>query len=693
MSRLRSLAALVPALVLGARALAQAPSAASPAWIDFDGDGRIDLALLDETGGFHLYRNEATGFREVTAEAGLARLVDLRLARWADFDRDGRADLVVASTAGELELLRSGGGGFEPVDARLGTGGVMSAEWMDVDDDGWSDLWIRGEEGWRIARNERGGLVEPVESVELPLAGHAAPSPERSERDGVARELASGAGVPDPDASAGSRGSSTGRESSSSSARAAAGSLPHPAPTIPPPDTAPATFFAPCARTLFNEANAGCLSASSIPTLGKLYPLSTALNVDTSGRVGMGTSGPTHRLTVSSVNDDTLRLIGAGAFGSQARLNFGDGDLVYLYEDVDDNLEIHSSGRTALTGGFVGIGTLFPGWPLHVVGSQGVGRFDSTSSTFGSVIELRNYTANPTAVGAINFVNAQGQYKGQIAYTGTNALTFGVNAAEAMRIDSTGDVGIGTTTPTAQLHVQTNTQAIRGTSFSDAGVTGEAFERTKSAVLGIHYATLGGGSFASGVSGQTALVSGYGMFSFGNLGANGTKSFVQPHPSDPSKEIRFVCLEGNESGTYFRGSARLAGGRAVIDVPEEFRLVSEPDGLTVQVTPRGPARAWVERVDLDEIEVRGDLDVPFDYFVNGVRRGFADVELVRENESWVPAERDVPFGTQYPDALRRILVENGTLNPDFTPNEATAARLGWELRDAVESPWKPGGSR
>ncbi len=61
-------------------------------------------------------------------------------------------------------------------------------------------------------------------------------------------------------------------------------------------------------------------------------------------------------------------------------------------------------------------------------------------------------------------------------------------------------------------------------------------------------------------------------------------------------EVRFVCLEGNESGTYFRGSSRLVGGRAVIDVPEEFRLVREPEGLTVQITPRGrPLRSRSRR--------------------------------------------------------------------------------------------------
>ncbi len=33
------------------------------------------------------------------------------------------------------------------------------------------------------------------------------------------------------------------------------------------------------------------------------------------------------------------------------------------------------------------------------------------------------------------------------------------------------------------------------------------------------------------------------------------------------------------------------------------------------------------------------------------------------------------------EAHRQNLVENGILNPDFTPNEATAAMMGWTLRD------------
>jgi hypothetical protein len=171
----------------------------------------------------------------------------------------------------------------------------------------------------------------------------------------------------------------------------------------------------------------------------------------------------------------------------------------------------------------------------------------------------------------------------------------------------------------------------------------------------------------------------------GDLNVTGAKAFVQPHPTDPSKALRFVCLEGNESGTYFRGTGVLVNGRAVIEVPEEFRLVTEDQGLTVQVTPLGAIAALaVESKDLDQIVVVGSRNVEFDYFVNGVRKGFAGAPVVIDNRAFVPEVRGVPFGLKYPAALREVLVQNGTLNPDFTPNEATASRLGWKLRESQD---------
>jgi hypothetical protein len=147
-------------------------------------------------------------------------------------------------------------------------------------------------------------------------------------------------------------------------------------------------------------------------------------------------------------------------------------------------------------------------------------------------------------------------------------------------------------------------------------------------------------------------------------------------------------LEGNESGTYFRGKARLANGRAEIAIPEEWRLVTAREGITVQVTPVGTltARLAVMEQTRDRIVVEGTEDCEFNYFVNGTRRGFADYEPYIPSSAFQPRVKGVPFGTQHPRAIRDLLVRNGILNPDYTPNEATAERLGWKLIEPDDIP-------
>ena len=99
-----------------------------------------------------------------------------------------------------------------------------------------------------------------------------------------------------------------------------------------------------------------------------------------------------------------------------------------------------------------------------------------------------------------------------------------------------------------------------------------------------------------------------------------------------------------------------------------------------------PALLGVPVKSRDRIVVTGPVDVELDYFVNGVRRGFSEHEPYAPNKSLRPEVRNVPFGAQYPEDLRDILVQNGTLNADYTPNEAPAARLGWELENPDEVP-------
>jgi hypothetical protein len=70
-------------------------------WVDFDGDGRLDLVTAGEWMPLHFFRNEGMRFREVTASIGLGSL----RGRWyslavGDFNHDGHPDLV----AGNLGL-------------------------------------------------------------------------------------------------------------------------------------------------------------------------------------------------------------------------------------------------------------------------------------------------------------------------------------------------------------------------------------------------------------------------------------------------------------------------------------------------------------------------------------------------------------------------------------------------------------
>jgi hypothetical protein len=121
----------------------------------------------------------------------------------------------------------------------------------------------------------------------------------------------------------------------------------------------------------------------------------------------------------------------------------------------------------------------------------------------------------------------------------------------------------------------------------------------------------------------------------GDFRVTGTKQFVQPHPTDPTKEIIYVALEGSEAGTYFRGTDRLVNGKSVIELPEHFGLVTSGDGLTVQLTPRGEwLQLYVARSDPRQLvvqEAQGRSGY-FDYFVQGVRKGYERHEIVRTRQ-------------------------------------------------------------
>ena len=307
------------------------------------------------------------------------------------------------------------------------------------------------------------------------------------------------------------------------------------------------------------------------------------------------------------------------------------------------------------------------GYGVYGTSVTGRGLYGATSAGSGTTYGVYGLSPSTTGNGVFGWA------------TSASGINYGVHGIS--NSDTIGSAGVNGYSNDG-MGVQGGSITFRGVYGSS--ITGNGVYGVSSSSRGVlGYATGSGVNY--GVRGFTNSGSGYGVYADGTFAATGAKLFIQPDPGDPSREIRFVCLEGNESGTYFRGTTRLENGRAYIEVPEEFRVVSEPTDLTVQVTARGPdAGLWVESRDLNTIVVAGNGDVEFDYFVNGIRRGFKDFRIINENRAFVPEIRGIAYGSQYPPEFRDLLVESGILNADFTPNEETARRLGWELRDPTE---------
>ena len=255
---------------------------------------------------------------------------------------------------------------------------------------------------------------------------------------------------------------------------------------------------------------------------------------------------------------------------------------------------------------------------------------------------------------------------------GTTGRTYGVQgltlstdvgSAGVYGVDGSGDPGL-----------PYYSAGVRGTSTSHYGVLG--ISRDLQGITGTRVNGLGL-PVTGGYLGYDAT---YGVFAFGNIGcASCVKPFIDPHPNDPTKEIAYVALEGPEAGTYFRGRGRIHNGVGTIAVPESFRMVSDEEGLTIQITPIGQvANVAVLSADLNTIVVRSSVkELEFYYTVNGVHRPFKDWNAIQENKHYVPEGPNARMPEVFSPEHRRALIATGIYNEDGTVNLETAERLGW----------------
>jgi hypothetical protein len=164
-------------------------------------------------------------------------------------------------------------------------------------------------------------------------------------------------------------------------------------------------------------------SSLAFETRSSAGTVAERMRIDSSGNVGIGTSSPSSALHVSGSGAEEIRITRTGGAGRSYSTSVG-GSLEYNIRDEDAGVNRLSIS----TAGNVGIGTSSPDVNLHIKGNDGL------------VIEDD---------GTTNFFRIQTSNSGDaVFYTGS-----GGTPTERMRIDSSGNVGIGTSSPATTLDV------------------------------------------------------------------------------------------------------------------------------------------------------------------------------------------------------------------------------------------------
>jgi hypothetical protein len=247
-----------------------------------------------------------------------------------------------------------------------------------------------------------------------------------------------------------------------------------------------------------------------------------------------------------------------------------------IYGEFDNNIvTVH---------GFLGIETKEPEQHLHVLGDAIIGGSEGDWDGGSEFLKIMG-RSDTWFVGAKNTVDS----------TDADFSIYPGSGAEGVfQIEPSGDVGIGTTSPSSRLHVVRDANSWAYVGHSSYGVHGYS-----------------GTGFA--ISGQTS--SGYAGYFNGDVHVTGTLTkgggmFVIDHPLDPeNKLLRHNFVESPENLLIYRGRVMLdSNGEAVVQMPDYFEALAKEDEATVSLTSVGrPFLTGYEwRSDLRSFTVYGE---------------------------------------------------------------------------------------
>ena len=283
------------------------------------------------------------------------------------------------------------------------------------------------------------------------------------------------------------------------------------------------------------------------------------LTVDgTNSRIGIGTTQPTTKLDVDGTISASDGMVVTGITTYQGDISIADkiihtGDTnTSIRFPADDTVTIETAGservRVSSAGSF-GIGTNNPASLLHV-GSTSGGRIVFDPSAVSSGYECK---IHPTDTG-FEF-SAGSNSRGFVFNTG-------VTPTPKLTISSTGLVGIGTDSPTEELHIAANVPGIRLEDI-DNGYDSRILQSGASLYLDSDYNNVGSGAIRFRVSGTDEKMR---IASSGNVGI-GTDS--------PQQQIN--TYDNSNSGGILVQNALYAGN---VDKPYLIASSQNHDGTT-----------------------------------------------------------------------------------------------------------------
>lgn len=403
----------------------------------------------------------------------------------------------------------------------------------------------------------------------------------------------------------------------------------------------------------------------------------TAVNAGT-GLTGGGTSGSV-TLNVDA-NFIQNRVSGSCAVGSSIRVINSNGTVEC---ETDDN----SGGTVTSVAAGTGL-TASPSNPITTTGTITVATGGITSAMIadGTIAAADINTADVqkrvsgtcSGSNAIQGVNADGTVNcgstGTIGGSGTAnyvpKFTASTTLGNSAIYESSGNVGIGTTSPGAKLDVA-GSVSVAGlsnsgtTTFSRNIVTGQPIsvsfqpstndggapyvrfqEPTSNSFWDIQLTTAGDFTLDR-LDSEKFRIDQNGNVGIGTtspstrLDVNGTitgttKNFQIDHPLDPqSKLLVHSALEGPEVAVYYRGEAQLIDGEVSISLPSYFEALTRKEQRTVQLTS---IKGWAPLYVADEIR-DGQFAVRVAAGGNPAQRFYWEVKAVRADVAPLVVEK------------------------------------------------------